>query len=254
MSDLIRAMASDLLHEDAVDDELNDLLMQDLLGLELPQSRGPLMETKWGGFAHGAAPLDVSWPSHAGESWDASAAKFIRKALPKGGKVTIDRGRLAGLAHALEHGDIKAAKRFYDKLPKAVQDKYVTVAAREKLSGRKQEDRPLREGVSETIGKQIKHGMSMLDYLSLGIKNRFSFKADQEFIGVKAKGPGLQMDVRGHWKGRVIIRLAASDTYTIVFGRVRASKWKIDKTVDGIYADQLGEVIKDNVLGNGIRK
>ncbi len=108
--------------------------------------------------------------------------------------------------------------------------------------------------VASTIMKQIKHGMNAIDFLSLGIKNRFSFKSDQKFIDVKATGPGLQMDVRGHWKGRVLIRLAPSDTYTVIFGRVRGAKWKVDKTVDGIYADQLGEVIRDNVLGTGIRK
>jgi len=109
--------------------------------------------------------------------------------------------------------------------------------------------------VANTILRQLKSTMGMMDYLSLGMKkNKMSFGADQKFMGVKATGPGVQFDVRGHWKGRVIVRLDPSDTYSITFGRVRGSNWKVDKQVDGVYASSLAKVIKDNVLGNGIRK
>jgi hypothetical protein len=111
--------------------------------------------------------------------------------------------------------------------------------------------------VANTIMKQVKDGMNKLDYLGMGIKSGtvLSFGADQKFSGAEdSKGPGVQFDVRGHWKGRVIVRLDPSDTYTLIFGRVRGSTWKVDKRLDDIYAESLGEVVRDNVLGNGIRK
>lgn len=53
MNDLIRAMVRDLT-EDAVDDHLNDLLMQDLFGMQL--SRGPLMEEAGSGVTITGTP------------------------------------------------------------------------------------------------------------------------------------------------------------------------------------------------------
>jgi len=130
--------------------------------------------------------------------------------------------------------------------------------------------RALTEGsgtVARTILKQLKHGMHPFDYMGMGIKPKsvMSFKADTKFTGAEGtSGPGVQFDVRGHWKGRVLIRLHASDTYTIIFGRVTRKKdkqlgifvphWKVDKQLAGIYVDMLGKVIRDNVLGTGIRK
>lgn len=135
------------------------------------------------------------------------------------------------------------------------------------LSGAVDRFRALHEGVAETILKQLKAGMGKLDYMAMGIKPKtiFSFKADTKFTGAEStSGPGVQFDVRGHWKGRVLIRLHASDTYTIIFGRNRRRKnkkfgfmesyWKVDKQLAGIYVDVLGKTVRDNVLGNGIKK
>lgn len=112
-------------------------------------------------------------------------------------------------------------------------------------------------GVAKTIHKQLRKSLNMIDFLSLGIKPKslVSFKATAKFTGaLDTSGPGLQLDVRGHWKGRVLIRLDPSDTYTIIFGRIRKSTWKVDKIERDVYAAQLGKTIKRNVLGNGIRK
>jgi len=108
--------------------------------------------------------------------------------------------------------------------------------------------------VAGEILKQIKHGMSPLDYLSMGIKNVYALGSDDKVAGSEATGGGLQFDARGHWKGRVIARLGPDDTYALIFGRIRGSKWKIDKELAGIYADSIGEVVRNNVLGNGIRE
>lgn len=89
-----------------------------------------LGEAAWGMFTGGAAPLDV--PYHVGGDWKEGAAQLLRRELAK--LKGMERARLALLADALERRDLKAAKRFYKKLSKAARNRYVTVAAREKLS------------------------------------------------------------------------------------------------------------------------
>jgi len=92
-----------------------------------------LDEAAWGMFTGGAAPLDV--PYHVGGDWKEGAAQLLRREIAKlKGKVTMERARLAFLADALERGDLKTAKRFYKKLSKSARNRYVTVAAREKLA------------------------------------------------------------------------------------------------------------------------
>jgi hypothetical protein len=108
--------------------------------------------------------------------------------------------------------------------------------------------------VAGEILKQIKAGMGALDFLSMGIKNIFAIGSDTQVADSNFTGSGLQFDARGHWKGRVIARLQPDDTYSVTFGRIRGSKWKIDKELSGIYADNIGEVVRSNVLGNGIRE
>jgi len=108
--------------------------------------------------------------------------------------------------------------------------------------------------VASTIMKQIKHGLGAIDYLAMGLKNILAVSAGTKVIDSRATGPGVQFDARGHWKGRVMVRLAPNDTYTLTFGRIRGSKWKVDKEVDGIYADSVGKVVRDNVLGTGIKE
>ena len=123
----------------------------------------------------------------------------------------------------------------------------------------------LAEGTAETILKQLRKALGWIDYGAMGIKNVFSFKGDQKFLGAEdTTGPGVQFDVRGHWKGRVLIRLDPSDTYTIIFGRTRRKKdkklgiftpyWHVDKKLKGVYVSELGKIVKDHVLGTALRK
>lgn len=102
--------------------------------------------------------------------------------------------------------------------------------------------------------QQIKASLPMIDFLAMGLKNIYAINADTKISGSDSTGPGVQFDARGHWKGRVIVRLDPSDTYSVIFGRIRGSKWKIDKELSDIYADSLGEVVRNNILGTGIRK
>jgi hypothetical protein len=120
--------------------------------------------------------------------------------------------------------------------------------------------------VANTIMAQIKQSMSVFDYLAMGIKKGsvYSIGATTKLTGSTSTGAGVQFDVRGHWKGRVIVRLAPSDTYTIIFGRDRRRKdkklgvwekyWYVDEELTGIYADMLGKIMRDYVLGTKIKK
>ena len=63
-------------------------------------------------------------------------------------------------------------------------------------------------------------------------------------------GDGLKFKTSGmvKWKGYVLIELdEARDLYNITFGRVRKYEWKVDKKVEGVYADQLVEIIDRQV-------
>jgi hypothetical protein len=108
--------------------------------------------------------------------------------------------------------------------------------------------------VANTTMQQLKASMPAIDFLAMGLKNVYAINADMQVSGSNSTGPGVQFDARGHWKGRVIVRLDPSDTYTVIFGRIRGSKWKIDKELGDIYADSIGEVVRNNILGTGIRK
>ena len=59
----------------------------------------------------------------------------------------------------------------------------------------------------------------------------------------------LQFDVRGPiFKGRIIILLMPTDTYTIIGGTIRGTTWKIVHTKTDVYAEDLVSVI-DKIVG-----
>lgn len=185
-------------------------------------------------------------------------AVAARPMYPLAGTMTLTQKQIKRLKKSQEN-----QQRTRERLRQIAQESLVRrpLPALERYRGknvRTESVEYLTEGVAEVILKQIKASMNMIDYLGMGMKNVFSFKQDQEFIGTKATGPGVQFDVRGHWKGRVIIRLSPGDTYTIIFGRVRKKKgtptWIVDKEIAGIYADQLGTLLREYVLGNKLRK
>lgn len=90
--------------------------------------------------------------------------------------------------------------------------------------------------IGQTILKQIK-SLDKWALGSWGAKNFISFDN------------GIQFDVRGSkFKGRVVIYLdKASDTYTIQFGKIYKLDWKPQKTIKGIYVENLVDVIDDYV-------
>jgi len=62
----------------------------------------------------------------------------------------------------------------------------------------------------------------------------------------------LKFDVNGHkFKGKVIITLNAMDLYDITFGKVNLKTFEFDvkKTAEGIYCDQLIEILDHYIEG-----
>jgi len=70
----------------------------------------------------------------------------------------------------------------------------------------------------------------------------------KEFINM---GDGLKFKTSGmvKWKGYVYIKLnEGTDLYDIQFARIRKYEWKIDKELNGVFAEDLVSVI-DNKVG-----
>jgi len=69
----------------------------------------------------------------------------------------------------------------------------------------------------------------------------------KEFVNM---GKGLKFKVGGmaRYKGYVYVKLdEGADLYNIDFFRIRNLEVKVDKAVEGVYADQLVEIIDDYV-------
>lgn len=108
---------------------------------------------------------------------------------------------------------------------------------------------------SGEIGKEILRQINALDRNALmawGAKNKAIADSGKD-IGenntiIKYDGKA-QFDVScPKFKGRVVIYLMPNDTYTVVFGQIRSSRWNVKKRIDGVYSDQLVEII-DNYVG-----
>ena len=65
-----------------------------------------------------------------------------------------------------------------------------------------------------------------------------------------AKNDGLQFKTSGmvKWKGIVqVIYDEVLDLYNLEFGRIRKYEYKVDKKIEGVYVDQLVELIDGRV-------
>lgn len=63
-------------------------------------------------------------------------------------------------------------------------------------------------------------------------------------------GDGLKFKTSGmvKWKGYVYVKYdEGQDLYNVIFGRVRKLEWKVDKQVDGVFAEDLVNVIDGQV-------
>lgn len=107
---------------------------------------------------------------------------------------------------------------------------------------------------SGEVGKEIFNQIRALDKNALmawGAKNKAIADSGEDIgeAGKTIKHDGkAQFDVScPKFKGRVVIYLMPNDTYTIVFGQIRNSRWNVKKRIDGVYNDQLVEIIDDYV-------
>ena len=93
----------------------------------------------------------------------------------------------------------------------------------------------ITENVGQTIWSQLKqmklNGFPLPRYL--GAKNP------------SASSDGLTVDLRGKWKGRVVIKLnKATDLYDLTFGRIRKYQWIEDSKVLGVEVGNLAHVLQ----------
>jgi len=90
------------------------------------------------------------------------------------------------------------------------------------------------------IGFPIVMSWGPSDYKSVSEKVLKDFKVE----GMGA----LKFQVSGmKFKGIVLVVLNFMDTYDIYFGKVEKNEFKIEKTFENIYCDQLGTIIDEYV-------
>lgn len=95
--------------------------------------------------------------------------------------------------------------------------------------------------IAKTILEQIK-ATDRAALMAWGARN-FVSMSEGTFEGHGQLG-GIMFMVNGlKFRGKVVIRLMASDTYTIETGRIYKGEWKRSRLVDDIYCDNLVDVI-----------
>lgn len=92
-----------------------------------------------------------------------------------------------------------------------------------------------------SVAKIILGQIKALDKWALGAWGAKDLVAMND--GLKFKTSGM---VR--WKGYVYVKYdEGQDLYNVIFGRIRKYEWKVDKQVDGVYVEDLVEVINSQV-------
>lgn len=98
-------------------------------------------------------------------------------------------------------------------------------------------------------GKEIYNQLRTLGQTEMWSWGARSFKVfnEKNFTDIGHLG-GLFFQVSGHlFKGKVMIRLAGNDTYTIDFGTLRSGVFKSKKQITDVYFDQMVDIIDDYV-------
>lgn len=92
-----------------------------------------------------------------------------------------------------------------------------------------------------SVAKIILGQIKALDKWALGAWGAKDLVAMND--GLKFKTSGM---VR--WKGYVYVKYdEGQDLYNVIFGRIRKYEWKVDKQVDGVFVEDLVEVINSQV-------
>ena len=92
-----------------------------------------------------------------------------------------------------------------------------------------------------TIAKTILSQIKAIDYWAMGAWGAKNLVAKKD--GLQFKSSGMVK-----WKGIVqVIYDEVLDLYNLEFGRIRKYEYKIDKKIEGVYVDQLVELIDGQV-------
>ena len=92
-----------------------------------------------------------------------------------------------------------------------------------------------------TIAKTILDQIKGMDFWALGAWGAKDLVAMKD--GLKFKTSGMVK-----WKGYVYIQYdEGMDLYNVIFAKIRKLEWKVEKQVDGVYFDQLVEIIDRKV-------
>jgi hypothetical protein len=92
-----------------------------------------------------------------------------------------------------------------------------------------------------TIAKTILSQIKTLDPMAF-----FAWGA-KDFVNM---GNGLKFKTSGmvEWKGYVYVKYdEGRDLYDVIFAKIRKAEWIVQKEVNGIYFDQLVEIIDNQV-------
>lgn len=98
--------------------------------------------------------------------------------------------------------------------------------------------------IASTIARQINASAATPLFMGCaGAKNLVFLKGESIINPGSGIRGGLMFRATCSPGAKVIIELTAADTYTVQIGRVRGADYKVLKTVEDVYCDQLAEVI-----------
>ena len=96
--------------------------------------------------------------------------------------------------------------------------------------------------VRQTTGAEMSNQISTVIYEQMG-GHKFSVMVSAKYMSVT---DGLRISFKGSRKANLLtIILKPNDTYTMVFGRLSSKNYKVVKTIDDIYCDQLQNIFTE---------
>jgi hypothetical protein len=97
------------------------------------------------------------------------------------------------------------------------------------------------------IAKNILAQLKALDPYCLGAWGAYNSPSVNPVMDM---GDGLKFKTQGlaRWKGYVYIQYDyGNDAYNITFAKIRKYEWKVEKKVEGVYVEQMVEIINRHV-------
>lgn len=95
--------------------------------------------------------------------------------------------------------------------------------------------------IAQTILNQIK-ATDPAALMAWGVRNCVALPEQKILIqgAEKVQLGGVQFNVNGlKFRGKVLVRLMGSDTYTVEIGRIYKGAWKVKEQREDVYCDEL---------------